>query len=75
MGCNCGKNSSWKMTRYMNLYPSFEKTSKVSRGSSGEHPLRSLTKTKVVYRTPDNRKLETFTIKSSMLKGFYTMAR
>jgi len=60
----------------MNLYPSFENTSKVStRGSSVEHPIRHLTNKKVVYRTPDNRKLKTFTIKPSMLKGFHTMTR
>ena len=76
MGCNCRKNSSFSMTRYMNLYPSFENTSKVStRGSSVEHPIRHLTNKKVVYRTPDNRKLKTFTIKPSMLKGFHTMTR
>jgi len=64
------------MARYMDLYPSFENTSKEStRGGSVEHPLRTSTNQKVVYRTPDDRKLKTFTIKPSMLKGFYTMAR
>lgn len=75
MGCNCGSKSRSSMNSYMNLYPSFEKTSKISYTESTTHPLINLENKAVVYRTPDNKKMKTFSIKPSMLRGFNTMMR